>query len=50
MKETRLLVVLIAIVEAMQTGDVVVAGNPAKLVEFLGLIDRFDPWFNVVTP
>ena len=38
------------IMEAMQDGNVTVDGNPLKLVEFLGLIDRFDPWFNVVTP
>ncbi len=38
------------IAEAMQAGQVTVEGNPVKLIEFLGLIDRFDPWFNVVTP
>ncbi len=38
------------IADAMQDGQVDVQGNPLKLVEFLGLIDRFDPWFNVVTP
>ena len=38
------------IADAMLEGTVDVEGNPLKLVEFLGLIDRFDPWFNVVTP
>ena len=38
------------IADAMQSGDVLVAGSAAKYVEFLGLLDRFDPWFNVVTP
>ncbi|MDJ0917437.1 MAG: alkyl sulfatase dimerization domain-containing protein [Woeseiaceae bacterium] len=38
------------IVDAIQAGDVTVDGDSAKFMEFLGLLDRFDLWFNIVTP
>jgi alkyl sulfatase BDS1-like metallo-beta-lactamase superfamily hydrolase len=31
-------------------GNIVLAGNPAKLAELMGLLDTFTPMFNVVTP
>ena len=34
----------------MQAGDVEIDGNADKFVEFLSLLDRFDLWFNIVTP
>lgn len=38
------------IADAMQAGNVAIDGDPVKFIEFLGLLDRFDAWFNVVTP
>ena len=38
------------IADAMQAGDVTVDGNADKFLEFLGLLDSFELWFNIVTP
>ena len=38
------------ITDAIQAGDVVINGNADKFMEFLGLLDRFELWFNIVTP
>lgn len=36
--------------QAEEKGDVQIYGNHAKLDEFLGYLDSFDFWFNMVTP
>ena len=36
--------------QAQEKGDVQISGNHAKLDEFLGYLDSFDFWFNMVTP
>jgi len=36
--------------DAVARGLVQITGNPAKLVELLGLLERFDVGFNIVTP
>ncbi|MES3498124.1 alkyl sulfatase dimerization domain-containing protein [Citrobacter portucalensis] len=36
--------------QAEGKGDVQISGNQAKLDEFLGYLDSFDFWFNMVTP
>lgn len=36
--------------DAVAQGLVQITGNPAKLVELLGLLERFDVGFNIVTP
>lgn len=36
--------------EAMKDGSVKVEGNPARLGELLGMLDEFNPMFDVVTP
>ena len=36
--------------QAMDKGDVKVSGNGAKLEEMLSYMDKFDFWFNIVTP
>ncbi|QLR77626.1 MBL fold metallo-hydrolase [Citrobacter freundii] len=36
--------------QAEEKGDVQISGNHAKLDEFLGYLDSFDFWFNIVTP
>ncbi|ATX93303.1 alkyl/aryl-sulfatase [Citrobacter portucalensis] len=36
--------------KAEEKGDVQISGNHAKLDEFLGYLDSFDFWFNMVTP
>lgn len=36
--------------QAEEKGDVQISGNYAKLDEFLGYLDSFDFWFNMVTP
>jgi alkyl sulfatase BDS1-like metallo-beta-lactamase superfamily hydrolase len=36
--------------EKISAGEIVIEGNPEKLVELFGLMDDFDPWFNIVTP
>ena len=38
------------IADAMQAGDVMIDGDADKFLEFLGLLDRFELWFNIVTP
>ncbi len=38
------------ITDAIQAGDVVINGDADKFMEFLGLLDRFELWFNIVTP
>jgi alkyl sulfatase BDS1-like metallo-beta-lactamase superfamily hydrolase len=35
---------------ALASGEVTVSGNQAALGEFLALLDRFEFWFNIVTP
>lgn len=36
--------------QAEEKGDVQISGNHVKLDEFLGYLDSFDFWFNMVTP
>jgi alkyl sulfatase BDS1-like metallo-beta-lactamase superfamily hydrolase len=36
--------------QAMQDGSVKVQGNPAKIGELLGMLEEFNPMFDVVTP
>ena len=36
--------------EAAMAGQVGIAGDAGKLVELLGLLDDFDPMFEIVTP
>lgn len=36
--------------EKTAVGEARIEGNPAKLVEFLSLLDTFEFWFNIVTP
>ena len=36
--------------EAIAAGDLKIDGNPAALSNFLGLLDTFPFWFNIVTP
>ena len=36
--------------DKLATGDVRIEGDAAKLGEFLGLMDNFEFWFNIVTP
>jgi alkyl sulfatase BDS1-like metallo-beta-lactamase superfamily hydrolase len=36
--------------DAVQSGDVKIAGNRAKLDELLSCLDSFEFWFNIVTP
>ena len=36
--------------KAMEDGSVSVAGNEQKVQEFVGLLDTFEFWFNIVTP
>ncbi|MGE4373569.1 MAG: alkyl sulfatase C-terminal domain-containing protein [Xanthobacter sp.] len=35
--------------EAITRGHVTIDGNQEKVTEFIGLIDNFDFWFNIVT-
>jgi alkyl sulfatase BDS1-like metallo-beta-lactamase superfamily hydrolase len=36
--------------QAMQDGSVKVQGNPAKISEVLGMLDEFNPVFDIITP
>ena len=36
--------------KAIENGSVSVAGNKQKVEEFVGLLDTFQFWFNIVTP
>lgn len=36
--------------EATDKGDVKITGNAEKLNEMLGYMDKFEFWFNIVTP
>ena len=36
--------------EKTAIGEARIEGDPAKLVEFLSLLDSFEFWFNIVTP
>jgi alkyl sulfatase BDS1-like metallo-beta-lactamase superfamily hydrolase len=36
--------------EKTAVGEARIEGNPAKLVEFLSLLDTFEFWFNIATP
>ena len=36
--------------ETMAAGGATIDGNPARLAEFLSLMDAFEFWFNIVTP
>ena len=38
------------IAEEIASGNVTIEGDADKFLEFLGLLDRFDLWFNIVTP
>jgi len=36
--------------EKLASGEVRIEGDAGKLAEFLGLMDNFEFWFNIVTP
>ena len=36
--------------DAIDAGDVEIAGSQAKLEEMLSYLDSFEFWFNIVTP
>jgi len=36
--------------DKLATGQARIEGDPAKLVEFLSMLDTFEFWFNIVTP
>jgi alkyl sulfatase BDS1-like metallo-beta-lactamase superfamily hydrolase len=36
--------------EKLATGQAVIEGDRDKLIEFMGLLDNFEFWFNIVTP
>jgi len=36
--------------EKLSSGEISIAGDAQKLAELFGLMDDFDPWFNIVTP
>ena len=36
--------------DAISSGAVKLTGNRAKLEEFVGYLDHFNLWFNIVTP
>ncbi|HCG30423.1 MAG TPA: hypothetical protein DEU95_12035, partial [Chloroflexi bacterium] len=36
--------------DKLATGQARIDGDPAKLVEFLSMLDTFEFWFNIVTP
>ncbi len=36
--------------DAISSGKIQIQGNPGKLFELLGLMEGFDPMFNIVTP
>ncbi|MNY33244.1 hypothetical protein D3C86_1675120 [compost metagenome] len=36
--------------QAQDSGDVKVTGDGAKLDQMLGYMDKFEFWFNIVTP
>jgi linear primary-alkylsulfatase len=36
--------------DKLASGEVSIAGDASKLAELFGLMDDFDPWFNIVTP
>lgn len=36
--------------EKFSTGEIAIEGDPQKLAEMFGLMDEFDPLFNIVTP
>jgi alkyl sulfatase BDS1-like metallo-beta-lactamase superfamily hydrolase len=40
----------VRLADAVQSGDVKIAGNRAKLDELLSYLDRFEFWFDIVTP
>ncbi|MEI6413235.1 MAG: alkyl sulfatase dimerization domain-containing protein [Pseudomonadota bacterium] len=40
----------ISIDDAVKSGTIQVTGSVGKVVELLGLLTPFDPWFNIVTP
>jgi alkyl sulfatase BDS1-like metallo-beta-lactamase superfamily hydrolase len=40
----------VSIDEAIASGDLKLEGQREKLDEFLGLLDTFPFWFNIVTP
>jgi alkyl sulfatase BDS1-like metallo-beta-lactamase superfamily hydrolase len=41
---------LVTLDQAVADGDVTVEGDAAKASEFVGLLDSFDFWFDIVTP
>ncbi|MEF1221124.1 alkyl sulfatase C-terminal domain-containing protein, partial [Photobacterium damselae] len=40
----------ITIEQAIKNGDVKLTGDKAVLEDFVGMLDTFNFWFNVVTP
>jgi alkyl sulfatase BDS1-like metallo-beta-lactamase superfamily hydrolase len=39
-----------AVRQAMQAGQVTMEGDPGMLTEFVGLLDEFEFWLDIVTP
>ncbi|MEW6555280.1 MAG: alkyl sulfatase dimerization domain-containing protein [Actinomycetota bacterium] len=38
------------VADKVSSGEVTIEGDASKLAEVFGLMDDFDPWFNIVTP
>ncbi len=38
------------VADKISSGEVSIEGDASKLAEIFGLMDDFDPWFNIVTP
>lgn len=36
--------------QKIASGDIKITGNPQKLKDFIGMLDTFNLWFNIVTP
>jgi alkyl sulfatase BDS1-like metallo-beta-lactamase superfamily hydrolase len=47
---TKLLQKAVTFQQAVDTGELLIAGNPKKLVELFGLLDDFEPSFPIVEP
>ena len=40
----------VKLADAISSGDVKIDGNRGAFAEFMGLLDTFPFWFNIVTP
>lgn len=36
--------------DKLSSGEIAIEGDPGKLAEMFGLMDEFEPWFNITTP